>query len=314
MIVRSLLLLIPLSLWSWYVIQPHRTSRQITATFLGFVWAFHAVLISNIILYDLGMLVFPQGENLFYHVPFDWVFSLAVLFGAVLPLLRHWIRNWLAHVIIQGIMFAILYSSQIVEVHLAKNWLIILLMSLTTIPAMWLSEWTENDRDIGKRAVLQAIGWAVLLFWLFPSIIFHLTDDSWAVLLQRDILTNTIFMMPLLLPAYLLLSALYQFAVYGDGTAFPYDPPKKLVTGGIYQYLSNPMQVGICVAMAWWGVVLQSLWISLSAVIAVVLFIVFKDVCNGSCAIGLNNPEWEDYQRCVRKWWPRTRYRLYRGK
>jgi protein-S-isoprenylcysteine O-methyltransferase Ste14 len=177
---------------------------------------------------------------------------------------------------------------------------------------MYLSDWTATDTHIGKRAILQSLAWAVLLFWLFPSLIFNLTADNWSGFLQRDTLTMGLFLLPLLLPAYLLISALYHFAVQGEGTAFPYDPPKKLVTQGVYRYISNPMQVGISLAMGWWGVVIQSLWVSISAVIAVILFIVFKDVCNGSCAIGKNNPDWEEYQRTVPKWYPK--FNSYKSK
>ena len=109
----------------------------------------------------------------------------------------------------------------------------------------------------------------------------------------------------MIIPTSLIISALYQFAVEGGGTAFPYDPPKKLVTGGIYRYISNPMQTGICILMGWYGIVLQSAWIIFSAVIAVILFIVFKDVCNGSCAIGKESEAWQAYQAAVPKWMPR---------
>jgi steroid 5-alpha reductase family enzyme len=57
--------------------------------------------------------------------------------------------------------------------------------------------------------------------------------------------------------------------------------------------------------MAWWGVVLQSVLVSSSAVVAVLLFIVFKDICNGSCAIGEKDPAWYHYQKEVPKWVPR---------
>jgi len=144
---------------------------------------------------------------------------------------------------------------------------------------------------------------------MFPSTVFSLTTDSWDGILQRDLITTFIYLLPLVVPAYLLISALYQFAVEGNGTAFPYDPPKRLVIGGVYQYLSNPMQVGISLMMGWWGVVIQSMCISLSAMIAFILFIVFKDVCNGSCAIGKGNKEWEDYQQSVPKWLPKLKAR-----
>jgi hypothetical protein len=67
------------------------------------------------------------------------------------------------------------------------------------------------------------------------------------------------------------------------------------------------MQVGIVLAMAWWDVVIASVAFSLSALVALWLFLIFKDVCNGSCAIGEHDPNWALYQREVPRWIPRRR-------
>ncbi|HVO02950.1 MAG TPA: hypothetical protein VMT54_12150 [Candidatus Cybelea sp.] len=53
------------------------------------------------------------------------------------------------------------------------------------------------------------------------------------------------------------------------------------------------------------GVVTESLAVSVSPCVAVLLFIVFKDVCNGSSAIGEHDPNWAIYRREVRSWIPR---------
>ena len=110
---------------------------------------------------------------------------------------------------------------------------------------------------------------------------------------------------PLILPAALIINALYVFARFGRGTAFPYDPPRHLVTQGVYGYISNPMQLGICLMMAWWSVVLQNLLVFGSAFVALFLFIVFKSICNGSSSVCGKDPEWEKYQNEVPKWFPK---------
>ena len=306
MIIRSILLLLPLCLWAWFLVHPRWTSRDITATFLGFVWSFHATLITSILLLRSDTLSFLIDDTLFYGVPLDWIISQAVIMGALVPLTRLWGWNNGWRVLLQFALIAIIYSNTNLEITKYDfAWVVLVTTIIAALPAMLLSDWTATDRHIGKRAILQSIAWAALLFWFFPSIIFFLTAEDWSGFQQRDWLTTGLYLLPLLLPAYLLISALYHFAIEGGGTAFPYDPPKRLVTQGIYQYISNPMQVGISLAMGWWGIVIQSIWVSISAVIAVILFIVFKDVCNGSCAIGLDNPDWETYQQAVPKWWPR---------
>ncbi|HVZ49882.1 MAG TPA: isoprenylcysteine carboxylmethyltransferase family protein [Gemmatimonadaceae bacterium] len=47
----------------------------------------------------------------------------------------------------------------------------------------------------------------------------------------------------------------WRFATEGSGTPAPWDPPRRLVTGGLYRWVRNPMYVGIPVALlgeAWW--------------------------------------------------------------
>lgn len=309
MIIRSLLFLLPLSIWAWLIIQPRWSSRDISAMFFGFVWCFLASLIVNIVFLGMGLLSFAVNENLFYGVPLDWVISQSIILGTLVPLLRLWKVKTVPRILIQLGFISLTYSVEYVNLNL--NELVVAsfaILVVVAIPAMFLSDWTMLDAAVGKRSFLQSTGWAIFLFWFFPSITFHFTSDNWSMFLQRDVMLNSLYLLPLLLPAYLLISALYHFAVDGDGTGFPYDPPKRLVTQGVYRYISNPMQVGISLAMGWWGVVIGSLWISVSAGVAIILFLVFRDVCNGSCAIGLNNPEWEEYQRTVPKWIPKLKY------
>ena len=315
MIVRGLLLLLPLALWAYVFINQRVPRKEITASFLGFVWAFHSVLILNVILIYRGIWDPSIQDNLFYGVPLDWVFSQAIILGALIPLGRLLgVSSAVRHLAQLGMIVLIYYTAGLAFSGFNAAMIVISVYAFCATLAMALSDWTASDTRIRARSVLQALAWAVLLLWLFPSTVFYLTVNNWNAILQRDLVTTALYLLPLFIPAGLLMGALYQFATEGDGTAFPYDPPKRLVTGGVYQYLSNPMQVGICLMMFWWGVVIQSMWITISSIIAVILFIVFKDVCNGSCAIGKGNKAWEAYQQTVPKWFPRLKAELRNNK
>jgi len=306
MIIRSLILLLPLSLWAAVFLGQRLSAREITASLLGFVWVFQASLGLNILAIETDTWTFLVEDNLFYGIPLDWIMAQSIVVGTLVPLSRNWGWSIIGRLLFQAVMLITIYCSiDLVFLKTASALLVLLLIFLSSGLALLLSDWTAKDIHIHGRAFFQSLAWAGLLFWLFPSIVFHLTADSWIALLQRDLLFNGLLFLPLLIPAYLLCNALYQFAEIGKGTAFPYDPPKRLVTTGVYRYISNPMQLGICLAMGWWGVILESLWVILSALVAVILFTVFKDVCNGSCTIGNDNQEWIDYQASVHKWWPR---------
>lgn len=297
--------MLPLSIWAGLIIFRKLSNRELTASFLGMLWFFHTTLIINIIASKMGAWTFIVTDNLFYSVPIDWVIAQSIIIGALIPLTRFLKFNTIVRFFLQVLTIVfIYYFSDVIQLEFKAN-SYLLIIALFSLSAMFLSDWTSKDIYIRSRSFLQSLIWILLLFWMFPSILFYLTEDSWEVFLNREFLNTSLYLLPMLLPLYLVSAAIYQFAIEGGGTAFPYDPPKILVTGGIYRYISNPMQLGICLAMAWWGVVTGSGYISFSAVIAVFLFIVFKDVCNGSCAIGKNNSKWEEYQRTVPKWLPR---------
>ena len=60
-----------------------------------------------------------------------------------------------------------------------------------------------------------------------------------------------------------LLSCARDFAVRGRGTPGPYDPPRRLVTSGLYKYVRNPMYIAVLTA-----IVGQAIWFHAPKIIA----------------------------------------------
>ncbi|NOQ13624.1 MAG: isoprenylcysteine carboxylmethyltransferase family protein [Methyloprofundus sp.] len=56
----------------------------------------------------------------------------------------------------------------------------------------------------------------------------------------------------------ILLYCVRDFYVSGKGTLAPWDPPKKLVTVGLYQYTRNPMYVGVIFILLGWVIITAS--------------------------------------------------------
>jgi protein-S-isoprenylcysteine O-methyltransferase Ste14 len=59
-------------------------------------------------------------------------------------------------------------------------------------------------------------------------------------------------MLPLAAGAFIVLWCIRDFYVAGKGTLAPWDPPKNLVVVGLYQFIRNPMYVGILFFLTGW--------------------------------------------------------------
>lgn len=279
------------------------TPRQRSAILFAGLWSFLAALIVNVLAVHAGIWSFNTSGAMLYDVPVDMMLALG-FFCAVASALS----KTPAAAVARGALWLVpiyLPQASLVSLHGNAFPMLIFLGSAAFIPAAFLAAWTRDDNSIYGRSFLQSLIWCAILLWLFPSAALVRTGGTWSVLLDRSLWMNALFLLPLLLPAAMIINALYVFARYGDGTGFPYDPPKRLVMQGIYARISNPMQTAICLAMFWWGVVLENPAVIASAPIAVFLFVVFKDVCNGSSNLCGDDPAWKAYQDRVPKWLPR---------
>ncbi|WP_020591717.1 methyltransferase [Kiloniella laminariae] len=302
---KNLLISGAVLVWALLLANASTSPREKAASLFAFVWQFVSTFVLSLLFQQWQNWNVPPQSALFLGLPADFIAAQSILLGSVITLgVRN--RSLFPKLLFGGTAMVVLYTQSPVLPFTNGN--VLFLTSLVTfslIPSLMLGHWTTRDHYPLLRSTLQSVAWTAVLLWLLPALLFQHPDYSWQPLFQRPLWLTLAYALPLLLPALLLAAAIWQFATEGEGTAFPYDPPKRLVTGGIYAYLSNPMQLGICLMMFWWGVVLHALPVSLSALVAFGLFIVFKHVCNGSCDIGEKDPRWAIYQAEVPKWFPR---------
>lgn len=301
-IIRSALLLIPLLLGIMALLSDRFNVSEKAGAFLAFNWVFVFGLITNIIAIKLDWWGFASYPIHIYDVPIDFVLGLSLLLGGIIQLLNLSVFINLAITSFTGI---IIYNFSGLVV-LGEDALVgfALTIMIVIIPAYYLSKFTREKSHIYIRATLQPIIWVLLLIWLFPSVVLIYSERSWDTLIDLSNTEMGIHAILLSFPGYLIVNSLYVFARHGKGTAFPFDPPQKLVVQGVYAYVSNPMQIGICLTMAILGLALKSVIIFITAPMALFLFIVFKDICNGSSNVCGSDRRWDEYHKKVPKWIP----------
>jgi protein-S-isoprenylcysteine O-methyltransferase Ste14 len=104
--------------------------------------------------------------------------------------------------------------------------------------------------------------------------------------------------------AVLLGICIWEFATMGRGTLAPVDPPRRLVVRGLYQYVRNPMYVGVGILLLGELMVAQTaamFWYLLVWFLAVNLFVLSYEEPALRRTFGAS---YDEYVRSVNRWLP----------
>ncbi len=99
----------------------------------------------------------------------------------------------------------------------------------------------------------------------------------------------------------------YDFAVVGRGTPAPIDAPKRLVVRGLYQYVRNPMYVGVLTVLAAWDMFYRTEELLKYTLAVFVLFNLLVFLYEEPNLQRLFGDEYSDYRSKVGRWLPRFR-------
>jgi len=94
----------------------------------------------------------------------------------------------------------------------------------------------------------------------------------------------------------------FDFASFGRGTPAPIDPPKKLVTRGLYRYSRNPMYVGVLTVIFAWAVLYRSRGVAVYALVVAVCFYSFVVFFEEPILRRRFGADYEHYCREVPRW------------
>ncbi|MBM7785613.1 methyltransferase [Tenggerimyces flavus] len=285
-----------------------RTKRGRAGALLGFIAAAVGIAASREVADDVDGYGFASVDGAFRGMPVDLWLAWAALWGA-LPVLY---RRVLPLPVAMGILLWLdLTALQLLHplVQLERNWLPAELVSILAIalPAALVGRWTADRRRLGARIALQMAVFAGATLWLLPTIAFEYGDGAWTNLTELPrwaMLAIAQLAFLLSLPALL---AVYEFAVRGNGTPYPWDPPDRLVTTGPYAYVGNPMQLSAVALLALLAATTQSLALAAGVGAAIAFGIGVADPHERYYLATTYGKVWRTYDGMVPNWWPRWR-------
>ena len=104
-----------------------------------------------------------------------------------------------------------------------------------------------------------------------------------------------------------LLHAFARFVVEGLGTPAPVAPTERLVVGGLYRYVRNPMYLAVLAVIVGQALLLGRLELLVYAVVLFTAFVAFVHWYEEPTLRRRFGAEYEEYSRAVPGWWPRLR-------
>jgi protein-S-isoprenylcysteine O-methyltransferase Ste14 len=106
-----------------------------------------------------------------------------------------------------------------------------------------------------------------------------------------------------------LLHAFARFVIEGIGTPAPVAPTEKLVVGGLYRYVRNPMYLAVTTVIVGQALVLGRPVLLLYALLFLAAVAAFVRLYEEPVLGRRFGEQYEEYRRAVPAWWPRLRRR-----
>jgi protein-S-isoprenylcysteine O-methyltransferase Ste14 len=110
-----------------------------------------------------------------------------------------------------------------------------------------------------------------------------------------------------ILGTVVLLSAFARFVAEGRGTPAPVAPTERLVVGGLYRFVRNPMYLAVAATIVGQGLILGRLELLIYAAVFLLITAAFVRGYEEPTLREQYGAEYEAYRRSVPGWWPRPR-------
>jgi protein-S-isoprenylcysteine O-methyltransferase Ste14 len=304
--IRLLSLYAPLAA-AFFVWQWRRPSQlELTGGLLASAWNVPALFAINLLAIRMDWWRFDIKGASVVGMPIDLWLGWAVVWGFVVALLFRG-QPLLIAVSVCACADVILMPLCRPVLVLGKTWLlgegVALLLCLS--PGLLFAQWTADRRNVKGRALFQAICFSELLF-MSVFLLLTLTGELERITQHRSA-TLQCFATLLFLAALPGLSAVQEFAIAGDGTPLPFDPPKRLVTSGVYSYVGNPMQTSTALLFFTLAVILYDWHLLLACFLTIAYSAGLASWDEGRDLQQRHGRPFVEYRRHVRDWLPRWR-------
>jgi len=291
-------------LWVWR----RPTSRAVAGAALACCWNLPIVLGLNIAASHEGWWRFDARGGLLAGTPVDLDLSWILLWGAI-PALAFPSRPLWRVLVIALAVDLVLMPAAAPVVRLGPTWLVGegIGIAVALMPAQLLARWTTRDQHLEGRALLQIIAFTGLLLFVLPVSVIEASQSSWVNPTTRAAWQVCILVQLLVLPALIGLTAVQEFVTRGGGTPVPFDPPRRLVTTGVYAYIGNPMQLAAVILLVLLGLVVWNPWLAAAGVMAHLYSAGLAGWDESKDLQRRFGDAWAEYQRGVPRWVPRLR-------
>jgi protein-S-isoprenylcysteine O-methyltransferase Ste14 len=102
------------------------------------------------------------------------------------------------------------------------------------------------------------------------------------------------------------LHAFARFVVEGLGTPAPVAPPTRLVIGGVYRHVRNPMYLAVTAAIAGQAAIFGDVAVLIYAALFLAVTFAFVKLYEEPALTRTFGDEYTEYRRNVPGWWPRV--------
>ncbi len=110
-----------------------------------------------------------------------------------------------------------------------------------------------------------------------------------------------------LLGGVMILWCFWEFTFTGRGTPAPIDPPKELVTTGLYRHIRNPIYVGVLTLLIGHFLWFKTIWMLVYAIVVFLAFHLFVTLYEEPTLKAKFGAAYQQYCKSIPRWIPKIR-------